>query len=134
MLTRRDRIALKGAAPEVDTRLEKGVPQDGILIQWASLPDAQFAQAWHENVVHEEMADKYVRRAQKKFQELQEDEQPAEADGGQLEGSDGVSAALGRARQNQGLSREGKEPEETGWLGAMNPLRLFRGGGGEARS
>jgi hypothetical protein len=123
MLSRRDKIALKGAAPEVDTRAEKGIPESVILIQWASLPDAQFAGEWHADVVHEEMASKYARKAEKKYKELREGEDALGEEGGP--DSDRYAARGGKTM---------KEPEKTGWIGALNPLRLLRGGsGGEAR-
>jgi hypothetical protein len=110
MLSRRDKIALKGAAPEVDTRVEKGIPESAILIQWASLPDAQFAGEWHADVVHEEMASKYARKAEKKYKELREGEDALGEEGGP--DSDRYAARGGKTM---------KEPEKTGWIGALNP-------------
>ncbi|KIW00288.1 uncharacterized protein PV09_08178 [Verruconis gallopava] len=129
MLTRRDRIALKHAEPQVDERPAKGLPEDSVLIQWANLPDAQFAAEWHANVVHEPMEDAYVKKAAKAYERLRHEEE-ASSEAGENAGelADRYEPPSLPSEHAAGSAAEAKPEEKVGFLGALNPMRLFRGG------
>ena len=129
MLTTRDRIALQNKAPELDTRLEKDLPEDSVLISWANLPDAQYARKWHESVVHEAMQDKYTVRALRRIEQgIRENEE-----GFAAEGAGEARTLTGEKYRHPGFEQK-EEEEPRGFLGKLNPMRLFGRGGSSAEA
>jgi hypothetical protein len=132
MLTKRDQIALKNASPEVDSRIAKEIPLSNILIQWANLPDAQFARSWDASVVHEVMHSKYVDRAERAHARQEEEYEKGWTDT-DFAARTGVLGDKYKNVRRDMEQRGGVQKEEgkSGWLGSLNPMKLFKGG--EAR-
>jgi len=131
--TSRDKIALSSHTPEVDSRILKDLPAESVLIQWANLPDAQFAASWHKNVVHEEMTSRLVEKAERALEREAAQQQDGYDAGWKNIDEPGAlpSQMLGSKYKNM-MPPEEKPQEKSGWLGNLNPMRMFKSG--EARA
>jgi hypothetical protein len=135
----RDKIALRDHKPEVDARIDLDLPTSSILIEWANLSDAQFAHEWHGEVVHGELVNKLATKAelaterQRAAYEMQQ-EWRAQMQEQRWEDKDAGAerTALGEKYRSKGGVGAEEGGKKTGWLGGLNPMRLFKGG--EARA
>ena len=132
-LTGRDKIAYADYVPEVDSRPLKELPESSVLIQWANLPDAQFAEQWHADVVHEEMASKIVDRAARTHARIaREMDEVAELESGAEEVQRQPLGSKYLGSQGGVQAEQPADSRKTGWLGTLNPMRMFKSG--EARA